>query len=1298
VGSLKLRRVGLPVLSGVAFLLAALTGLWVSRTTDGIAALWPANAILLAALLLVTSRDRWWHLAACMVASLAANLIGGSTLLQSLLFTAANLATVLIADVLLRRASLGADLLERPDGAARFVATVFAAVTVGATIVAGGLAWDGASFNDVWWSWASSDFLGCVLITSVILTVARHRSSPDETALASWRGIVLHLALLTAGTVVVFSQSLFPLLFVPFALLMLVTFRLGLIGAVLGTGVIAVVGATFLSLDLGPVALIAGSSSLQIRFFQFYLAVTFGTVLPLAMLLTERARLAQLHAESARRHQRILDRSREVIFETDVAGRWTYLNPAWEHLVGHTAERTLGSSFLSAILPEDRGPALERLARLYAGEVDECSQEIRYRHADGSVRWASVRSHLLTDAHGRPVGTFGTLHDVTSAKQAEQERAAAVADLLESNRLLLMAEEMARVGHWRFDVSSGALVWSDVVCAIHGREPGSAPPIDEAMNLYHPDDRAMVQAKVEHALQHGTEYAFHARLLRPDGQLRYVVAQGRPELGPDGSVTGLVGVFQDVTEAHEADVAIRQAGEQILESNRMLTMAETVARLGHWRIDTLDGVHFWSDEVYRIHGLEPDEQPGFEDALTTYHPEDRERVRAIVEEAIADARSYSYRARLYRPDGGMVHVFVRGEMDCAPDGRVLGVFGIIQDVSAQAEAEELLRAREERFRLITEQASDMISVHDFDGACRFMSPAARTILGYDPDDLLGHSLPTLVDPVHRRRLLLHRARLERNGSEAASVRFRLRHADGHWVWMEATSRQAMYDGDRCLIAVCRDVSDAVAAEAELLAARQDAEAAARAKSLFLANMSHEIRTPMNGVVGFTELLLASELSPEQRRQAELVADSGKAMMRLLNDILDLSKIEAGQMGVVEEPFDLHHALAACVKLVTPAVASKGLELRCEIGADVPKIVVGDGLRLRQIILNLLGNAAKFTDRGTIILRAQRSDDRMVAIAVEDSGIGISSDRQHAIFGEFVQADSDIGPRFGGTGLGLSISAQLATLMGGSLSVASTPGRGSTFTLLLPAVASDEKLVRRAMLPEPLPVPPTLGEGRVLVAEDHDVNQMLMADMLKQLGVAADFAIDGEDALAKVNAAQLAQRPYRLVLMDMQMPRMDGLEATRRLRASGMDVPIVALTANAYADDVAECLAAGMQAHLSKPVSLVELQATLARWMTAPARASGARPRLGAAVHEKYRARKADALQRLDALVRRGTFNDAELTEVADALHKLAGTAGMFGEDALGDHARTLEHGIAEWSPALRADKIRSAVAAIKSVA
>lgn len=440
---------------------------------------------------------------------------------------------------------------------------------------------------------------------------------------------------------------------------------------------------------------------------------------------------------------------------------------------------------------------------------------------------------------------------------------------------------------------------------------------------------------------------------------------------------------------------------------------------------------------------------------------------------------------------------------------------------------------------------------------------------------------------------------ERHISEAvekghAFFRWTARRPDGSTFPAEIALHAMNLDGEPVIQAIMRDVTAQKEVEAALEAARDAALAANEMKSQFVANVSHEIRTPMNGILGMTQLLIGSDLNTRQRDYAETIAHSAEALMGVINDLLDFSKIEAGRLSVESIDFDLNTLLKDVLDLYVPRADAKDLSLRLERGEKLPQWVRGDPLRVRQILLNLLDNAIKFTPAGEIRLSVKRSDSvpDQLHFSVSDTGIGMSVEAQSRIFRAFAQADGSVSRKYGGTGLGLTICRQLAELMGGALTLESEPDLGSIFHLNLPLPASQSPLADNKPGPEELRFPGV----KVLLAEDNPINQKLLRFMLENLGVSVQVADDGRVAFDLLDSADVD-----LVMMDCQMPEWDGLTATRavRERETQQDrahLPIIALTANAMAGYDETCRQAGMDDYLAKPLKETDLAQMLARWL------------------------------------------------------------------------------------------------------
>jgi PAS domain S-box-containing protein len=561
-----------------------------------------------------------------------------------------------------------------------------------------------------------------------------------------------------------------------------------------------------------------------------------------------------------------------------------------------------------------------------------------------------------------------------------------------------------------------------------------------------------------------------------------------------------------------------------------------------------------------------------------------------------------------------VEVFVRN--DHVPEGIFLSATGrplldeqgiirggvvVLRDITETKRVEEELRRSRERFELAVRGSKD--GLWDWDMARKeiYFSPAWKEMLGFEDHEAANRfdEWRDRLHPEDRERAVSHLRRYLHDSQSHYEQEYRLLHKDGTYRWI-LTRGVALRDSagrPYRMAGSHTDITERKRAEEELLRAKEAAEAGDRAKSEFLANVSHEIRTPLNGILGMTELALDTELTAEQRDYLDMVRTASRALLDVINDLLDFAKIEASRLELDPQPFALRESLDDAMRPLTFRARGKGLDFTWHVASDVADRRIGDWPRLRQVLLNLAGNALKFTERGSVSVKVtldaelpRRDNVEMLRFEVTDSGIGIPAEKLPLIFEPFVQVDGSTTRKYGGTGLGLSISTKLAALMGGAMEAASVPGQGSVFTLRLPLGLAGEGSdcggaeIRRIDSPACRPL-------HLLVAEDNALNQKLVLRLLEKHGHTAVIAADGKAALTA-----LERGGFDGVLMDIQMPEMDGLEVTTRYRAgesAGRHLAIVAMTAHARAGDRLRCLEAGMDAYLAKPLDAGELLQVLA---------------------------------------------------------------------------------------------------------
>ncbi|MBI4517725.1 MAG: PAS domain S-box protein [Deltaproteobacteria bacterium] len=756
---------------------------------------------------------------------------------------------------------------------------------------------------------------------------------------------------------------------------------------------------------------------------------------------------------------------------------------------------------------------------------------------------------------------------------------------------------------------------------------GYGPTELEGVNdfdMIHPDDRAALLELFTRGLaQPGATASAVYRYRAKDGSWRVFEGVGTNLLN-DPAVAGVVVNSHDITERVQIEEELRNSQEYL---KALFEYAPDAYYLNDLEGRLLDG----NRAAEELIGYRREQMIGESLlSLKILPAEEFPKAIALQSKNIAGEPTGPDELNIIRADGSTVTVEVRTyPIHIHGQTRVLG---IARDVTERKQAQEALQRSEARFRFLIENVSDLIAIADPSGGIQYVSPSHEWVLGYAPEELVGQSGLLLLHPDDVAAIAPAVAQGFSHPGEPLHFEYRARHKDGSWRYLEAVGK-SLAGSPNVVMVSSRDVTERKQAEAALQQAKEAAEVANRAKSEFLANMSHEIRTPLNGIIGMTELALDTELSGEQREYLGLVKSSAGSLLTVINDVLDLSKIEAGRLDIDNVEFRLHDCIEDTIKALALRAQQKGLRIAWNIAAGVPAALTGDPGRLRQILVNLVGNAIKFTAQGEVVVQVDSPQSPAcdaaqplaeLHFAVHDTGIGIPAQKQAAIFNAFEQADGSTARRYGGTGLGLTIAAKLVHLLGGRIWVDSEPGRGSTFHFTAtfglaqpnarpsPAALVGNHCAERSStcgpaIEKPSPQPsPTSDAGaadkfrnrlRILLAEDNAVNQKLVVRLLEKRGHTVVVAGNGNEALAA-----LEREPFDLVLMDVQMPEMDGFEATAEIRrreaATGNPrahrVPIIAMTAHALKGDEERCLAAGMDAYVAKPIDSQSLLRTIAR--------------------------------------------------------------------------------------------------------
>jgi len=933
--------------------------------------------------------------------------------------------------------------------------------------------------------------------------------------------------------------------------------------------------------------------------------------------------MAVIH-RAEHRLRMMCDNVPDMIWAKDLEKRYLFANKAICDQLLHAADphEPVGRTDLYFARRERDDRPADRQWHTF-GELCQDSDAVTLQRRGLSVfeEFGNVRGRFLClevhktpffDEHGAVIGTVGSARDITERKLAEEQMRQLNADLDATLRAIPdLLFELSEAGEY-------INVWArnpELLSAQQEKLLGHT--VDEMLP---PEAASMVMSALREAAKDGYSHGQIMRLGLPHGENWFELSTSVKASADASAGMRFIMLSRDITERKRSELALR-------ESEERLRLALAAARQGWFDVDLQTGKVTVSPEYARLIGYEhADFKSDIKTWLDNVHPDDRGRLFEAFQACVANGGPGVMEYRRKTRSGDMIWIRSVGQIvEWGADGKAARMIGIHTDITEhRRNEEELGRYRDHLETLVAERTAALeqahhrlgenqfaldrsgIGIHWVDpasGRFLYVNATACAMLGYSQEEMLARTVMD-IEPNFTLEVFRHSAsRVRQLGNmRIESVN---RHRDGHLFPVEVSlyfEPPASGETEK-VIAFVTDISGRKAAEQALLVAKDAAEAASRSKSAFLANMSHEIRTPMNAILGFTNLLQRQSPTAEQADKLAKVSTAAHHLLNILNEILDFSKIEAGRMTLEQTEFDLDDLVEGLRSLINDRILAKGIAFRVELG-HLPRRLVGDATRLSQALLNYLGNAVKFTERGQITLRArtlaETDRDLLIRFEIQDTGIGIPQEKLGRLFEAFEQADPSTTRKYGGTGLGLAINKRLAQLMNGEVGADSVAGSGSTFWF-------SARLGKISQRPGDIPKPASDGPvtalqilrrdyhgKRILLAEDDPVNQSMAMELLNNLaGLEVDLANNGEQALTLAG-----QGSYDLILMDMQMPVLDGLAATRAIRTlpGHARTPILAMTANAFGEDRQRCLEAGMNDHIPKPVDPDLMFDTLLNWL------------------------------------------------------------------------------------------------------
>ncbi len=915
--------------------------------------------------------------------------------------------------------------------------------------------------------------------------------------------------------------------------------------------------------------------------------------------ITVRAR----HARQAKRLNRELDSvlrenkfqlttmdQHNIVSTADITGKITDVNDKFCEISGYTRDELIGQGHRMLKSDKHDKEFYEDLWKTISRGNIWCGI-ICNRKKNGEDYWVKSTIVPFLDEQGKPYKYISARTDITELRKNEEH--------------LRRSQEFAKIGSWDWDISTGKIFGASSIWPLIGHEEQNiSSTIENFLSVIHPDDKQRMYDKINACLKTGAQFHMEHRVIWPDGSIHWLQENGNVIRNKDGTPTNMLGVVQNIDSRKRSELILIEREQQLRE-------AQSLAKVGSWQKNIATGKVVCSEELYLILGHEPGNfQPARSHLDKVIHPDDLERFYIALEDSEKTGRK-DIIYRIIKADGNIHHIHELAQAERDSDGKIITLKGTVQDITERIEAENRAREAEENNLTILQSVNEGIYGIDLEGNTTFINPSACEALGYSAAELIGESIHKLIhhsypDGSHypEDNCLIYDSLI--SGTTHAINEEVLWKKDGSSFPVEYTSTPLLKNGQIIGGVVnFKDISGRLKAVKELLAAKEDAENANRAKTQFLSNMSHELRTPMNAIMGFGQLLnmdTENPLNASQTENVEEIVKAGHHLLSLINEVLDLAKVESGHVDMSIEPIALSEILSESLQLIMPLSKERGIEITTtHNGKEVPfqnlseirGIVQADRVRLKQVLINLLSNAVKYNvDNGKITIACNETDDNRMILRIIDTGRGMTPEQQSQLFKPFNRLDAE-NTEVEGTGIGLTITKKLVELMGSSIGLNSDIGKGTCFWINLPKsnhhitqeISVDKEFTNQEQTNKDL-----MTEKNILYIEDNPANLRLVTQIIARID-----NIHMWSAHEPMLGLELAYKHKPdLILLDINLPGMNGFDVLKQLRSrkDTCDTQVIAISSNAMPHDIKKGMTAGFDDYITKPIDVNELLNTI----------------------------------------------------------------------------------------------------------